>query len=80
MVDQLGDTVYKASLLAGILKPIVPYNIRRGSAKGTANLPRDPTRATGLADSVVAAELGHSNTALHKGVTANYVGATTDDS
>jgi hypothetical protein len=80
MINQLRDTVHKASLLAGILKPIVPHDMRRGSAKDIANLPRDPTRATGLGDSVVAAELGHSNTALQKGVTANYVGATTDDS
>ena len=80
MVNQLRNTVYKASLLAGILKPIVPHDLRRGSAKDIANLPRDPTRATGLSDSVVAAELGHSNAALQKGITANYVGATTDDS
>jgi hypothetical protein len=79
MVDQLRDTIYSASLQAGILKPITPHDMRRGSARDTANVPRDPTAATGLASSVVAAELGHTTISLHKGTTSNYVGASTVD-
>src|ERR1700712_4513647 len=37
MVDQLRDTVHHASLQAGILKPIIPHDMRRGSARDTAN-------------------------------------------
>lgn len=79
MCDQLRDTVYYASLRAGILKPIVSHDMRRGSAKDTANLPQDPTAATSLADPVVAAELGQTTISLQKGITADYVGASTVD-
>jgi hypothetical protein len=79
MVDQLRDTVYYASLLARILKPIIPHDMRRGSAKDTANLPQDPISATGLASAVVAAELGQLTISLQKGITGDYVGASTVD-
>ena len=78
-VDQLRDTMYYASLRAGILKPIIPHDMRRGSAKDIANLPQDPTAATGLASSVVAAELGHTTLSLRNGTTGDYVGASTVD-
>jgi hypothetical protein len=77
--DQLRNTVYYASLQAGILKPIIPYDMRRGSAKDTANIPQDPTAATSLASSVVAAELGQTTISLQKGITGDYVGASTVD-
>ncbi|KAK0125600.1 hypothetical protein ONS96_009435 [Cadophora gregata f. sp. sojae] len=79
MVDQVRDTVARAGLLAGILKPIVPHDMRRGAAKDTANLPIDPTAPTGLASDVVAAELGQTNITLQRGVTRDYVGAATVD-
>lgn len=79
MCDQIRDTVSHASLQAGILKPIIPHDIRRGPAKDTANLPLDPTAATGLASAVVAAELGHTALTLQQGTTGEYVGATTVD-
>lgn len=79
MGDQLRDTMYYASLQAGILKPIIPHDMRRGAAKDTANLPQDPTAATSLASSVVAAELGQTTLSLQKGITSDYVGTSTVD-
>jgi hypothetical protein len=78
MVDQLCDTVSHAGLLSGILKRILPHDLRRGSAKDIAKLPQDPTEATGLATDVVAAQLGHCNVTLSNGTTGKYVdGAST---
>ncbi|KFY43691.1 hypothetical protein V494_01849 [Pseudogymnoascus sp. VKM F-4513 (FW-928)] len=79
MGDQVRDTVYHAGLRAGILKPIVPHDMRRGAARDVANLPQDPTAASGLATPVVAAEIGHTNLALQKGLTSEYVGFKTND-
>lgn len=39
--DQICDIVYQASLKAGILKHIIPHDIRRGAVKDTANLSLD---------------------------------------
>lgn len=77
--DQIRDTVYHAGLKAGILKSIIPHDFRRGAARDTANLPRDPTVASGLADAVVAAEIGHTTLSLEMGVTSEYVGPKTTD-
>ncbi|KAL2075417.1 hypothetical protein VTL71DRAFT_360 [Oculimacula yallundae] len=79
MVDQLRDTVYRAGLYAGVLKAIIPHDMRRGAARDTANLSLDPTATTGLATQVVAAELGQSTISLQKGITRDYVGSSSVD-
>jgi hypothetical protein len=76
---QMLDTVRGTSLMAGFITPLVAHDVRRGSAADMANLPRDPTAPSGIADRSVAAELGHSNQALAKGITAAYVGPRKED-
>ncbi len=77
MTGQVRDTAYHASLKAGFLKPIIPHDIRRGSAQDAAQL--EPAKRAGLANAAVAAELGHSAFALKNGTTAAYVGRRTSN-
>jgi hypothetical protein len=53
--------------------------MRRGAARDSAHLDRDPTTATGLATASVAAELGQSTRSLEVGITTAYVGTRHDD-
>lgn len=53
--------------------------MRRGAARDSAHLDRDPTAATGLATASVVAELGQSARSLEVGITAAYVGTRHDD-
>jgi len=68
-VDQPKRTVKEIGLVAGVL---AARDIRRASARDLADLPED---IKGVTNTGIAKALGHTGTALRRGVTDAYVGA-----
>ncbi|KIW15846.1 hypothetical protein PV08_05896 [Exophiala spinifera] len=69
--SQARDTMGVMSCITGLLKPITPQALRRGSARDIAHLNK-PLKGT--ASKAVASGLGHKRKSLNTGVTEGYVG------
>jgi integrase len=74
--QQAKHFVAQAGQLCGVLGSIITHDIRRGSARDTAQI---KSGINGLATSAVAATLGHTHQSHQRAVTAAYVGAIDDD-
>lgn len=75
-VHQINNNVQLAAELAGIANHVVAHDLRRGSARDTANL---TASINGIATPLVARALGHSNRTMSAGVTDDYVGSLRED-
>lgn len=64
------NALKRISLIAGMIEPLRTHSIRHGHAKETAQL----SKIKGTATYAVAQAMGHSHTAMAKGITAKYTG------
>ena len=68
---QINDTVCRASLVCGIIKPFASHSLRRGAVSDMKHI-KKLGRKSGKADGEVAAMLGHSKAAYSRGLTDTY--------
>ena len=78
--NQMTITLKDSGLEAGVIANLSAHDLRRGAARDTAHSKQFATGvATGVATGLVAATLGHSHTAFHRGTTNVYTGSMTMD-
>jgi len=73
--SQMLRTVKEMGLISNLLSPVTLHALRYGAAQDVAHLPRN--HAAGFVDDTVRQSLGHSNDAMHRGVTEMYAGSHT---
>lgn len=68
---RINHSLRAMGLVAGLLAPVTSHSIRNGGIRDTSHVKKV---VAGVVNHATAAVAGHTNTALHKGITADYSG------